>query len=520
MAATQTVHRLSSSGNSGTASAASLGPRHGVVTLFGYGIKVIVERGHLLIEDGIGRRHKHHFPRVGHGLRRLVVIGSDGFVSLAALRWLADQDAAFVMLERDGSVLATTGPVRPSDSRLRRAQTCTGQSGVALQIARELITQKLVGQERVANDHLHDSHSARIIASARAALTTAETIPAIRLLESQAALAYWSAWRAVPVIFPKNDLRRMPDHWRTFGARISPLTGSPRLAVNPPNAILNYLYAVLESEARLAAAALGLDPGIGLMHVDSPARDSLACDLMEPVRPQVDAYLLDWMTRQPLRREWFFEQRDGNCRLLGSFAARLSETASTWGRAVAPIAESVVRTLWSTMSKPARLRLPATRLTQASRRQAKGTSPDLPTQAPPKPPSVCGGCGASIPPGKNFCFACGVIDSTERMAKVAHSGRVAAQSEEAQASRAVTQRRNALAQNAWKESDLPAWLNENVYLEGIQPRLSELKVMNISVTLGVSRSYAGDIQFGRRRPHPRHWEKLARLVGISANGLK
>jgi len=40
----------------------------------------------------------------------LVVIGSDGMISLAALRWLADQNAAFVMLERDGRVLANTGP--------------------------------------------------------------------------------------------------------------------------------------------------------------------------------------------------------------------------------------------------------------------------------------------------------------------------------------------------------------------------------------------------------------------------
>ena len=132
-------------------------------------------------------RRTIRLPRVGHGLRRLVIIGSDGFVTLEALRWLADQDAAFVMLERDGSVLATTGPVRPSDSRLRRAQSLAGQSGVALQISRELISQKLAGQERVANDHLRDSHAARIIASAREALITAETIPAVRLLESQAA---------------------------------------------------------------------------------------------------------------------------------------------------------------------------------------------------------------------------------------------------------------------------------------------------------------------------------------------
>ena len=72
-----------------------------------------------------------------------------------------------------------------------------------------------------------------------------------------------------------------------------------------------YLYALLESEVRLAASAVELDPGIGFLHVDTDARDSLACDLMEPVRPQVDAFLLDWILKEPLKREWFFEQRDG-----------------------------------------------------------------------------------------------------------------------------------------------------------------------------------------------------------------
>ena len=151
MAATQTLHQLPQSLNSSTVTARPLAPRHGVVTLFGYGISVRVERGHLIFKDGIGTaRREARFPRVRHGLRRLVVIGSDGMVSLAALRWLADQDAAFVMLDRDGSVLTTTGPVRPSDARLRRAQALAYESGAALRIVRELIGQKLAGQERLA----------------------------------------------------------------------------------------------------------------------------------------------------------------------------------------------------------------------------------------------------------------------------------------------------------------------------------------------------------------------------------
>lgn len=192
---------------------------------------------------------------------------------------------------------------------------------------------------------------------------TADSISMIRLIESQAARAYWSAWSALPITYPKNDLSRVPEHWRTFGARVSPLTGSPRLAANPPNAILNYLYSVLESEARLASAALGLDPGLGVLHVDTSARDSLACDLMEPVRPQVDAYLLDWITRQPLRREWLFEKGDGNCRLSASLAVRLSETAPTWGRAVTPIAEWVAQAFWNAPSMENKKSVVPTRLT-------------------------------------------------------------------------------------------------------------------------------------------------------------
>lgn len=489
-------------------------PIRGVITLHGHGIRVCVERGHLVLENGIGTHLRSRFPRVRHGLRRLIVIGSDGTVSLAALRWLVDQKAAFVMLERDGSVLATTGPVHPSDARLRRAQALAHHSGSALQIVRELITQKLTGQESVARDRLRDSGAADAICRFRETLGRADTIGAIRLTESQAALAYWGAWRNVATNFPKNDLKKIPEHWRCFGTRASPLTGSPRHAVNPPNAILNYLYAVLESEARLAAAALGLDPGIGLLHVDSPARDSLACDLMEPIRPQVDAYLLDWISRTPLRREWFFEQRDGNCRLMGSFAERLSETSATWASAVAPVTESVAHMLSTTVHKQVRQDLPATHLTQSHRREARVNVSPFKLKAPPRPPHVCQGCGASIHHDKTFCMACGLVASTERMAQVARQGRLAAQSAEAQASRAQTQRLNTLARYAWKDSDQPGWLTEKVYTERIQPRLAAITVTILAKELRVSRPYATNIRAGRRRPHPRHWETIARLVGL------
>src|SRR5579872_389927 len=493
----------------------SIVPQHGVVTLFGYDIKVHVDRGHLKIQDGIGSvRREARFPRIGHGLRRLVVIGSDGFVSLAALRWLADQDASLVMLDRDGSVIATTGPVRSSDARLRRAQALAHQSGIALQIAKDLLDKKLFAQEQLVREKLQNSGPADRIAEMRRGLPICQSIDALRPLEALAAKGYWAAWRNVQVDFPTKDLCRVPEHWRTFGTRESPLTASPRLAVNPPNAMLNYLYALLESEARLAAAALGLDPGLGVMHFDSPSRDSLASDLMEPIRPRVDAYVLDWITRGPLRREWFFEQRDGNCRLMASFALQLSETAPTWGRAVAPLAEQMARIFSASVPKRIKRIFPSTRLTQNSRREGRGISPDLSLAAPPRPASLCRNCGTSTR-GAQYCRACSPMALRENLINAAKLGRVATHTPEAAARRAATMQRQEAAKRAWKPSDLPEWLNEKVYREKIQPRLSIVAVSAISSTLSISKPYAADLRRGRRIPHPRHWAVLARLARVS-----
>jgi len=150
--------------------------------------------GHLEIEDGIGpERRKIRLARVGHGLKRLVIVGSDGFISLAALQWLADQNASFVMLNPDGTVLASTGPVRPSEAKLRRAQALSHSSGAALQISRELISCKLLGHEQVARDKLLDTRTADSIACFRTELSSAESISSIRLIESQGARVHWSA---------------------------------------------------------------------------------------------------------------------------------------------------------------------------------------------------------------------------------------------------------------------------------------------------------------------------------------
>jgi hypothetical protein len=277
--------------------------------------------------------------------------------------------------------------------------------------------------------------------------------------------------------------------------------------------VLNYLYAILEAEARLAAAQLGLDPEFGVLHKDTPNRDSLACDLMEPVRPLVDSFVLDWLSRGPLRREWFFEEVNGNCRLMASFAAWLSETALTWRAAVAPYAEEAAEIFWRGRTK----RLPRaylpTRLTQTRRSQAKagnlvGIVPTI-----PEIESRCPICGSRISTGSTYCAKCVPVVNRENLLQQAKLGRIATHSTIAEARRSATQARQAEALRQWNPSDLPKWLDEDAYRREILPRLANFTVKAIRTKLHVSHPYATLIKRGTSIPHPRHWVPLLSLTG-------
>jgi CRISPR-associated endonuclease Cas1 len=490
----------------------------GVLTLSGFGINVRVKRGHLELIDGVGtERRSIRLPRIGHGLKRLIVIGSDGLISLAALEWLAAQDASFLMVERNGKVQCVTGPNAPSDARLRRAQSLALGDGGGTEICRKLIDGKLQGQERLIREQLRDSVAAEEIAGLRNRLAQSDSAEAIRLLEAYAANAYFGALRDVPVVWPKADVPRIPRHWLTVGSRHSPLSGGPRLAVTPFHSILNYCFALLEAESRLALVSVGLDPALGLgLHTDTPNRDSLALDVLEPVRPEVERWLVSWIMREPFRKADFFETATGNCRLKSHLCARLSETAPTWGKLVAPWVEYVARALFASTSRSKSERRLSTPLTQQHRREAKGRAP-LPKVSTPRPQRACRSCGAMLGSKQvEYCAPCGVSVSRANMIATAQRGRAAfINSEKSRARLSASQKRQNAARRGWLPSSLPAWLTQSVYREKILPRLAEITVPTLAKTMNVTETYAAEVRKGRHVPHPMHWQTLSKLVGIS-----
>jgi CRISPR-associated endonuclease Cas1 len=321
-------------------------PRNGTLALSGYGLRIVVERGHLVIEDGVGNeRRRGRFARVPRVLKRIVVLGHSGIISFDALRWIQDIGAAFVQIDTDGRIIAASGPSGLDHPRLRRAQALATTNGVGIRIGRDLIRQKLTGQLRIAETLSASERAIREIKECVEEIDNSDSSDELRRAEAQAAIAYWSAWREVSVKFDAGSVKRVPEHWLNFGRRHSLISNpTPRRAINPTNAILNYLFAILEAEARIAALKMGLDPGLG--HADQKARDSLSCDLMEAVRPKVNGFVLDLLASRTFRKGDLFETREGICRLMPPFTHKLAETSALWTRELAPVTEHVAKELF------------------------------------------------------------------------------------------------------------------------------------------------------------------------------
>ncbi len=134
----------------------------------------------------------------------------------------------------------------------------------------------------------------------------------------------------------------------------------------------------------------------------------------------------------------------------------------------------------------------------------------------PKPEHVCSDCGIKIPNGKKLCSKC-AKRATRKNFRV---GRHIGQQPQHLAKRASTMRTHRRAIQGWKPSDLPGWLTRDVYVERVQPALASVAKSLIHSALGVSEPYSSDIQAGKRIPHPRHWQALAQLVGVSAEADK
>jgi CRISPR-associated endonuclease Cas1 len=511
-----------------TTELATITSRNGVVTLTGYGLRVRVERGYLEVSDGIAdQRRTGRFHKTDRSLKRLIILGHTGSITFDALRWLHDAGVSFTQIDADANVLVLSAALGRNDGRLRRAQALALHNGAALEIAKQLIEQKLLGQARVLTEIEGTYEAAQRIIKIRERIALAKNADHVRVLEAEAAKLYWEQWSQVSMQFVKKDIRRVPDHWRTFNQRVSQLSLSPRRAINPANALLNYLYAILEVECTLALHQVGLDPGLGVLHVDQRGRDSLSLDIIEAVRPEVDSFVLNTLTDQSFRKADFLETTEGGCRILPPLTERLTQTAQRWADVVAPHAEQTAQTLMDSTGEDRSIVL-STPLTQSNRsagRHRLGQAQAKATPTPRKPRLLvprCKACGDNLPDSdRTYCDNCLPEQRREqirefaqtgpkRLAELRAAGRDPAHTDKANEQRRNTQLKHVEEKLRWAARE--HGFDPKAFEREIRPHLANVPLGRISEATGLSKPYCSVIRSGKGTPDPRHWRALAELI--------
>lgn len=499
----------------------------GVLVLTGYGLHVGVDHGHLVWSDGIGRnRRSGKLNRATCDLKRLVVLGHSGTISFEALRWLHDIGASFVQFDADGTVIVANGPCGLDDARLRRAQALGSTNGIGESIRRSLLEGKIDGQHALLARIAGTEQFQAAILQARDQLATASNPSTLRLVEAQAANAYWAAWSSQAIRFSKRDASLVPTHWLTFGQRRSEITGRSRLASNPINALLNYLYAILETEVRLAILAMGLDPGLGIIHADQKSRDSFVFDLIEPLRPQADGYLLTLLQDRTFTAKEFFETREGVCRLMPPLTTMLAEASPIFAKLAAPMVEKVAYRLGRTVQEAGKSLTVPTLLTQANRSDGRAAvRVNTPKQAKTEKLSkttACRECGVVLSgPAKHYCEVCLPVykDShvemfseagRAKMAELRAAGKDPSKGGKNAEIRAAKIRQRREDQRAW-EAENEEGTNHEAFSRDILPQLQRVSLTLLANATGLSVQYCSLIRRGRSVPHPRHWEALKKL---------
>lgn len=342
----------------------SIDPR--IILINGYDIRITVRSRQLLIEDGITTGRRTRIVSRADGVKRLVILTDNGFVSLQAHQWCHDEGIAISMYDRFGTLIMSACPADDSNPHIRMTQAVIAAGGMEsfrADTVKSFLAAKLEGQAYNAVV-LFDRHDvASLIDEYARHLDKSITIKELLGWEGKAAQCYWNIWKD-SVSISWTSTRHIPEHWtkpypgrangtkyetpsHRFNRNLDDPTPGNRGANDPINALLNYSYRIAETEAINACNLYGLDPSFGFAHSVRPNRNALALDLLECVRSLADRIVLDLIRSVKFQRRWMLESQHGVVRLGTPIPGMLCEHSLEIARAIQPHVASLANELAS-----------------------------------------------------------------------------------------------------------------------------------------------------------------------------
>lgn len=252
-------------------------------------------------------------------------------VTTQALAEMLEHGIELALLSYSGRLRGQLTPPRPRniDLRLRQYRLATSDdTGLALSIACQIVAEKIRGGAAVLRADLKNNpddlvrQCAATLETASISAESAASFPTLLGIEGSSARAYFEA------------LGRCCRGQHVMQGR------SSRPPRDPMNALLSFGYTLLGQEITSLLDAIGLDPYIGLYHVEAHGRPALALDLLEEFRhPCVDRFALNLNNLRILKTADFEPNADGGWRMTRDALKRFFAEWETWlntPRALAP----------------------------------------------------------------------------------------------------------------------------------------------------------------------------------------
>lgn len=311
------------------------------LVLTGHGSRLWINNGCLMVRNGFT-----HFPQKANEYRffpndskrpeRIIVVDGSGSISFDALDWLTRNDVPLIRLNWRGEVQTVLNGYGSTNIQCIEAQPKAKTGNRSLEIAKAIISEKLKNSISTLNSVLPKSKNrTEAITTLKAYLERVKTASLnstsqLMGIEGAAAIAYFGAWRSLPIKWEGTKRKPIPSAWYQIGLRSSVTRQKTknRNASHPVNAMLNYAYGVLESQIRIWIIANGFDPRIGFLHTRRRDGSALIFDLMEPMRPKVDLAILSFIKSNVFTPSDFIIRSDGVCRLHPNLAATIVDMFS------------------------------------------------------------------------------------------------------------------------------------------------------------------------------------------------
>jgi CRISPR-associated protein Cas1 len=268
--------------------------------LSGFGVSLNVDGARLIVKDGflepdsVQREHMFQPRRMPYD--SVIIDGQTGSVSLAAIKWLMRHGVPLFILDYNGTLLSSTLPKEPVNGPLKIAQVEAYKDPTKrFYIAKKLVEAKAQRSYDVLNwlveRHRKFDSEANLKAELHR-LVSCKNLPRLLSIEGRIADIYWQYIQTIVSAKLGFTSRTHETHQMN--------------ASDPVNALLNYGYAILESECRKALNSVGLEPTVGFLHETRQARYPLVYDLMEPYRWLVDAAIIECLEYERFSKQDFY----------------------------------------------------------------------------------------------------------------------------------------------------------------------------------------------------------------------